>query len=135
MVLLRGTTEERARRRRRSPPVSAAVALLLWAGPALAQTGALSNCSQTVGAAAAAVSFPASGSTGPAVPNSYLEICNAHASNTLGVNATGATAAIGSAGTLTLQPGGCAWWDANTVPASLSVIGSASSTVTACWYK
>lgn len=107
---------------------------LLLLGLAHAQTQ-FSNCSQTVGAVAAAVPFPASGSTGPTMPHTYLEICNAHASNTLGVNAGGGTAAIGSAGTLTLQPGGCVWWNQSPVAAAVSVIGSGASTTTACWFQ
>jgi hypothetical protein len=113
----------------------AAAALGLPSGPVHAQA-ALSNCSQSVGASAAAVPFPASGATGPTQPNVYLEICNAHASQTLGVNAiAGGTAAIGSAGTVTLNPGGCLWWNQAPVPSTLSVIGSGGATTTACWYK
>lgn len=96
---------------------------LLLAGPAEAQ---MTGCSQTVGTAAAALPF-----SGTARPSRYLEICNAHATNTLGINTTGGTAAIGAAGTLTLGPGACKTW--NTVlPTAISVIGSAASTTTAC---
>jgi hypothetical protein len=114
---------------------------LLGAAVALAMAGMahaaqLNNCSQTVAGTAAAVPFPAAGSTGPTSPQTYLEICNAHATNTLGVNATpGGTAAIGSAGTLTLNPGGCLWWNQPPIPTALSVIGSAGSTTTACWFQ
>ena len=80
----------------------AALALVLACGVALAQQNRPLNCSQTVGASAAAVPFPAAGAVGPSAPKNYLMICNAHASNTLGVNAVGGTAAIGAAGTLTL---------------------------------
>jgi hypothetical protein len=109
--------------------------LLLAVGLAYAETTRLSNCSQTVGAASAAVPFPASGATGPSFPTSYLEICNAHATNTLGVNIVGGTAAIGAAGTVTLQPGGCMWWNAADIPGNITVIGSAGSTTTACGYR
>jgi hypothetical protein len=111
------------------------VSLGVFAHMARADTVQLSNCSQTVGASAAAVAFPTAGSTGPANPRDYLQICNAHASNTLGVNAVGGSASIGAAGTLTLNPGGCAWWNTTAIPGAVSVIGSAGGTTTACWYK
>lgn len=113
-----------------------AATALLWSASAWAQTPvALSDCSQSVTTGSVAVTFPASGGTGPTFPSSYLEICNGHASQTLGVRASGGTAAIGSAGTLTLNPGGCAWWAPPApVPASVSIIGSGAATVTACWY-
>lgn len=115
----------------------AALGLMLACGLALAQQGAPMNCSQTVSTAAAAVPFPAAGAVGPSSPRNYLQICNAHASNTLGVNVVGGTAAIGAAGTLTLNPGGCRWWpaDGGELPATVSVIGSASATTTACDYR
>ena len=115
----------------------AALGLVLACGLALAQQNRPMNCSQTVGASAEAVPFPASGAVGPSAPKNYLMICNAHASNTLGVNAVGGTAAIGSAGTLTLNPGGCRWWTLGDgeMPAAVSVIGSAGSTTTACDYR
>lgn len=103
-----------------------------------AHAGAMNNCSQTVGASAAPVPFPAAGTTGPSAPVRYLEICNAHASNNLGINYTGGTASIGAAGTLTLYPGGCKWWPASetpVVPAAVSAVGSAASTTTACEYN
>jgi len=103
-----------------------------------AQAGAaqLNNCSQTVSTSAASVPFPASGATGPSAPVTYLEICNAHASNTLGVNFVGGAAAIGAAGTHTLNPGGCDWWNAGTdIPGALSVVGSGAGTTTACGYR
>lgn len=119
--------------------VALALGLLLWLGLIAVAKAVfaeqLSNCSQTVGGTAAAVAFPTSGGTGPTRPITYLEICNAHASQTLGVNAAGGTAAIGAAGTLTLNPGGCVWWNQPPVPAALSVIGSAGSTTTACWFN
>jgi len=106
--------------------------VLLIGSTAEAQQTSFKSCSQTVGAAAAAVPF----TTGPPAPKNYLNICNAHATNTLGVNSSGGTAAIGSAGTLTLNPGGCRWWDSiSGVPAAVSVIGSAGSTTTACEYR
>lgn len=108
--------------------------LLLAASPAWAQVTKLSNCSQTVGATAAPVAFPTSGGVGAPAPTRYLEICNAHASQTLGVNVVGGTASIGAAGTITLNPGGCKWWDGPAVPAAASVIGSGASTTTDCSY-
>ncbi len=106
---------------------------LLIAGISLAYA---SNCSQTVGATAAPVAFPTSGETGPTGPTTFLMICNAHASNTLGLNDVGGTAVIGAAGTLTLLPGGCKWYEGSQqMPAIPSVIGSAASTTTACFYR
>jgi hypothetical protein len=83
------------------------------------------------------VPFPAAGASGPTAPLNYLSICNAHATNTLGVNVVGGTAAIGSAGTLTLNPGGCRWWNlgGGSLPAKVSVIGSGDPTPTACDYR
>lgn len=116
----------------------AALALLCAYGLSYAQTaGQPTNCSQTVGASAVAVTFPAAGSTGNPVAVSHLEICNAHATNTLGINWTGGTASIGAAGTLTLNPGGCMSWGAGSpvIPQTVSIIGSAGSTTTACGYN
>ncbi len=111
--------------------------LIVGVSLAFAQQNKPVNCSQTVGAVAALVPFPASGATGPSAPLNYLQICNAHASQTLGVNVTGGTAAIGSAATLTLYPGGCRWWPlgGGTLPARVSVIGSGAETPTACDYR
>jgi hypothetical protein len=117
--------------------VLAALGLSLAYGLALAAAGQPTNCSQTVGASAAAVVFPAGGSTGNPSPQTHLEICNAHATNTLGVNWSGGAASIGAAGTLTLNPGGCISWGVSSpiIPQTVSVIGSAGSTVTACGYN
>lgn len=111
--------------------------LSLACGVAWAQQNAPHNCSQSAGPVAAAVPFPASGATGPSAPLNYLSICNASAANTLGINVVGGTAAIGSAGTLTLQPGGCRWWPqgGGELPAKVSVIGSGDPTPTACDYR
>jgi hypothetical protein len=111
--------------------------LALLVACAVAQAQPFDNCSQTVGITAAAVPFPAAGAVGASAPKNYLNICNAHATNTLGVNIErGGTAAIGGAGTLTLNPGGCRWWDLSSgVPATASVIGSGASTTTACEYQ
>ncbi len=115
----------------------AALGLALACSAALAQQNAPKNCSQTVSTVAALVPFPASGATGPTAPLNYLQICNAHASNTLGINVVGGTAVIGALGTLTLNPGGCRWWTLGSgeLPARVSVIGSAAETVTACDYR
>jgi hypothetical protein len=86
-------------------------------------------CSQTVGTGAAAVGF------GSRAPQKYLEICNAHASNTLGVNPSGSQAAIGSIGTRTLAPGACWAWNLSPPPNDISIIGSAASTTTACQFQ
>ncbi len=106
--------------------------LLLIAGANLAHAA---NCSQTVGASSEAVPFPTTGS-GPSQPQQYLVICNAHASQSLGLNDVGGAAAIGSAGTLTLSPGGCKWYEgANQMPPLPHVIGSGAGTTTACFYR
>ena len=89
---------------------------------------ALIPCSTTIGATAVPVPF------GARAPTQYLEICNAHATNTLGVNATGGTAAIGASGTRTLAAGQCAIWTA-APPTDVSVIGSAASTTFACGFR
>ena len=118
---------------------AAALLLVFACGKlAFAQQNAPHNCSQSAGPVAAQVPFPASGATGPPGPINYLSICNAAPTNTLGVNvAPGGTAAIGSAGTLTLQPGGCRWWNlgGGELPAKVSVIGSGDPTPTACDYR
>lgn len=104
-----------------------AAALLCLAGTARAQ--ALYPCSQTVGTAAQAVGF------GSRAPQKYLEICNAHATNTLGVNPSGSQAAIGAIGTRTLAPGACAIWTLEPPPNDITIIGSAASTTTACAFR
>jgi hypothetical protein len=113
------------------------IALFAGLGIAAAQQNAPKNCSQSAGPVAALVPFPAAGASGPTAPLNYLSICNAHATNTLGVNVVGGTAAIGSAGTLTLNPGGCRWWNlgGGSLPAKVSVIGSGDPTPTACDYR
>lgn len=101
-----------------------AAALVFAALPAHAQFAA---CSQTVGATAAPVAFATT-------PRHYVEICNAHATNTLAVPPAGGTAVIGAAGTRTRAAVLCwAWKDQ--VLSVISVIGSAASTTTACQYN
>jgi len=100
---------------------------LAAAGPASAQT--LYPCSQTVGITAVAPAF------GSRAPQKYLEICNAHASNTLGVNPSGSQASIGSIGTRTLAPGACWAWNLSPPPNDISIIGSATGTTTACQFQ
>lgn len=100
------------------------LAALLFALPAHAQ---FLGCSQTVGTAAAPVVFAQN-------PRHYVEICNAHATNTVGVNPSGGTAAIGAAGTRTLAAGACWVWK-DQVPGVISIIGSAATTTTACQYN
>jgi hypothetical protein len=108
--------------------IAAAALVCAAAAPAWAQ---FSPCSQTVGTGAAPVAWSGVGSR---PPTKYVEICNAHATNTLGVNPSGSAAAIGSAGTRTLSAGQCwAWY--GPVPQAISIIGSAASTTTACQYQ
>ena len=106
--------------------LAAAIILAISSFAAHAQ---FNNCSQTVGTGAAAVPWVAG-----TLPRSYLEICNAHASNTLAVNPTGGTAAVGAQGSRTLAAGACWVWK-DSVPQVVSVIGSAASTTTACQYQ
>lgn len=101
--------------------------LLIVMLPSPAAAEQFSNCSQTVGTASAPV--PAT-----TKPQQFIEVCNAHATNTLGVNFVGGAAAIGSAGTVTLAPGACKRWEGAGLPVSLAVIGSAASTTTACGF-
>ncbi len=115
--------------------ISIIIVCIALLSAASAQTGRLSNCSQTVGTVSAAVPFPSSGATGPPFPTSYLRICDAHASQTLGINLVGGTAAIGAAGTVTLSAGACLTWDEGVIPGNLTVIGSGSGTTTACGYR
>lgn len=93
-----------------------------------AWSDALIPCSTTITTTAIPVPF------GSRAPTQYLEICNAHATNTLGVNASGGTAAIGASGTRTLTAGQCAIWTV-APPTDVSVIGSAASTTFACGFR
>lgn len=116
--------------------LTAFLILLFLSSPAWAQ--AVSNCSLTASGTAAPIVFPAATTAGNPLPTSYLEICDSHATNTLGVNWIGGTAAIGSNGTVTLPGGGCKKWTTlidGFVPTVVSVIGSASSTTTTCAYR
>ncbi len=118
--------------------ILAALALLLTAGGAWAQSGQPNDCSGTVGTAAAAVLFPGSGKTGPTSAQRYITIANPHATNNLCVNATpGGTAVCAAAGTITIGPGGSAsWWQpAYPPPAQLSIIASGVSTPYTCLYQ
>jgi hypothetical protein len=66
----------------------------------------------------------------------WLRICNAHATNILGVNSVGGIAVINGPDTLSLSPGGCAWWTRPpTVPSKVNVIGSGAGTTTACEFQ
>lgn len=112
------------------------ILLFAFASPSWAQ--GISNCSLTASGTAAPIVFPAATTTGNPFPTSYLEICDSHASQTLGVNWIGGTAAIGSNGTVTLAAGACKKWTSlvdGVVPSVVSVIGSASSTTTTCAYR
>jgi hypothetical protein len=103
----------------------AAVLCCAAAAPAWAQ---FRDCSATIGTGAAAVTF-----TGRS-PTQYIEICNAHATNTVGVNVVGGTAAIGGAGTRTLTAGQC-WQFRPPLPLVISTIASAVTTTTACQFQ
>lgn len=103
-----------------------ALALLCAAAaPAWAQ---FNNCSATVGTTAAPVTFAGRS------PTQYIEICNSHATNTVGVNPVGGTAVIGAAGTRTLTAGQCWSWRPP-LPLVISTIGSAATTTTTCAYQ
>lgn len=61
----------------------------------------------------------------------YLLIQNNSAANTLGVNLSGGVAALGSAGTITLYPGGTIERAVGAVPTNeINVIGTAGQPVT-----
>lgn len=103
------------------------LALPAWAGPV--------DCSQTVGTVSTVVPFPASGS-GPSKPTQYITICDAHGSNTLGVNILGGAAALGSQGTIPLASGQCLPIARAALPLpGIQVIGSGAGTTTACMYQ
>lgn len=114
--------------------------LLLLAAPALAQTGAPSDCSGTVGTTSTAISFPSSGNHGPPGPTSYLLITNPNAVGgaKLAVNPTGA-AVIDGSGSLPMDTNGAGWlWSAaqgTFPPSSLNIIASTSSTAYSCKYQ
>lgn len=115
-------------------------ALLLVAVPAAVygQAAAVGDCAVTIGSTAAAITFPRSGGSGNASPTTYLEICNSHASQTLGINWSGGTAFIGAADTLTLAAGACKKWTSLVdafVPSSVSVVGSNTNTGATCTYR
>lgn len=140
MIPLRsGLRVEQARRRRR-PLALLAAAVLCLPCAANAAPGALSDCSGTVSASSAAISFPKSGGTGPSAPTEYLLISNPDAAAKLGVNAAGAAAAIGSAGTVTLlgtaatNPLPVLIW-AGDPPMAVQVISDGSGKPYTCWYR
>lgn len=120
--------------------LAAALLALCLASPALAQTGAPSQCGPaSVGTAAAAIVFPASGAHGKLAPTKYLFISNPNASGTLWVNAQpGGTAAANTAGSIPLAAlGGWVEWSQpqEAPPVTVSIIGSASSMAVTCNYQ
>jgi hypothetical protein len=114
-----------------------AAGLVLSGGLASAQQ-AFNNCSISIGITATPIVFPAAGSTGPAAPTTYLEICNSGTTNALGINYVGGTAALLSPGTVrivaaTSYP--CIRWERGQIPVSISVIGAGSPTPVSCAYR
>lgn len=112
--------------------------ILIGCTIAFAQTGAPNDCSGSVDASAATVSFPKSGATGPTFPSQYVTIQNIHATQTLWVNPMpSGTAAASTAGSYQIGPGQSISW-ANPQyppPSRISVIGSGSSTIYTCAYR
>lgn len=125
------------------PALTLALGLLgvvLFARLAHATANNLSDCSLTVSTGSTAIAFPKSGGIGPTAPSDYLLLSNPDASAKIGVNATGGTAAIGSAGTVTLppvptsgRPATLVW--VGSVPGSVSVIADGSTKPVTCWYR
>jgi hypothetical protein len=112
---------------------------LSLASSAEAAPGAPSQCGPTsVGTGAVAVTFPASGATGPGVPQQYVTIGNPSASATLWVNAMpGGTAAANTAGSFQIGSGQALTWALPEYPppATISIIASAGATPVTCAYQ
>lgn len=112
----------------------ALIALLLFGAPALAQI----DCSGTVGATSAPVSFPSAGNHGPSRPTTYLTISNSAGTNKLAINPTG-PAVIDSNGSFPMDAVGAGWtWSAASgypPPASLNIVASSSATPYTCKYQ
>jgi hypothetical protein len=121
--------------------LAAALLLALLPGVALSQTGAPSACGPvSVSNSAVAVTFPASGTHGPNVPQRYLTIVNPHASNTCWLNVQpGGTAAANTAGSIPLNPLGGYWtWSAAggyPPPSTVSIICPSGATPVTCNYQ
>ncbi len=116
--------------------LSAALALLPIAADAQQIYGPLSNCSGTVGAAAAPVVFPSSGTGGPA-PTTYFLIQNVSGGQILWVSVVPGVAATTAAPSVQLVVGASLTFYSPTtpVPSTVSVIGSAPGAVYTCWYR
>ena len=119
------------------------LALFLFPSLAWAQASAPSACGPaSVGTGAAAMTFPASGATGPRAPTQYLQVANPSPTNYLCVNAQpGGTAAVSgsgcAAGSIYVAPlAMLTWWQpAYPPPAAVSVVASGASTPMTCNYK
>jgi hypothetical protein len=110
--------------------------LLLMPGVALAQTVTYSNCSGTVGTAAANVTFPSAGYTGPAYPQNYLAVQNNSTSGQIiWFNVNGGTATTAAPNWQLVPTAGFNWTLGDGVPASMSVIASASGAALSCFYR
>lgn len=112
--------------------ILSALLLLVAALPAWAQSSntraAMNDASLTATTNAANVNF-----AGKPV-NVYLEFCNEGSVN-VGVNPTG-TASIGTAGTHTILPNVCIWFDGNLTPQNTwSVISASSTAVVTVWFR
>jgi len=113
----------------------AVAGLALSYGLASAQTGAYSDCSGSVGATAAAITFPGSGATGNRAPTQFVFIVNPSATATLWVNAVGGTAVAAAAGSIPLLAQGNSVVLSAPAPSNISIIATAGSTPYTCWYK
>lgn len=110
---------------------------LVWAAVAWGQAGQPSDCSGTVGATAALVTYPKSGGTGPTSPQQFVTIANPHASAVLWINAVGGTAAANTAGSFAIVPNGSASFSrpSYSPPSRISIIASGADTPYTCLYN
>lgn len=119
----------------------AILALLLWPAAVFGQAGAPNACGPvSVGNSAVAITFPASGQTGPSAPTQYVTIVNPHGANTCWINAQpGGTAAANTAGSMPLNPNGGYWtWSVGggyPPPVGISIICPAGATPVTCNYR
>lgn len=111
------------------------MALCLAALPALAQTGAPTDCSGSVGTGSTPITF---GTGGPSKPSLYVTVASASASGKLAVNPTGA-AAIDTAGSFPMDSIGAGWtWSVASgypPPSALNIVGNAGATPFTCKYQ
>ncbi len=99
--------------------------------------GPMANCSGTIGATAANVAFPATG-TGGTSPQDYLLIQNnSTAAQNIWVSVLPNPTATTAPPSLLLSPTSSVLFSSATapIPPAVSIIGSAAGAVYTCWYK